>query len=219
MKRGLLSLLVVLFATGVYAELPYEKIVRIEGTLLVTADTDPTTMQALHLTPVSKKTGAAVEHFLCSGGFITPNGDIITAKHCTPMGAELVVQTYDGHEYQSEVRRRSRQHDLAILHIARFNNPYFVAPSTVPYVGESIAILGTPLGIPWVFAEGHIAKLAGDWIFVDMSVLPGNSGGVVFDGDGNAVGIATMVCTYGFGVTHLAIMESLESIADFMQDR
>lgn len=156
------------------------------------------------------------KHFICSGGFIDSNGDIITAKHCTE-GADLIdIVTSDNQYYRGTVVATSTLQDLAVIHIDRRNTPFFVLASSVTQ-GEDISTFGSPLGLTSTQSWGKVARLSGDLIFMDESVLPGNSGGVVFNKDEQLVGCAVSVAIVGMGVTHLAQAQGVDSVIFFLR--
>ena len=59
--------------------------------------------------------------------------------------------------------------------------------------GEHIRVLGSPLAEQETLSEGVIAKIDGDELLLDCSVLPGNSGSAVFNDAGELVGTAKAV--------------------------
>lgn len=153
--------------------------------------------------------------YLCSGSFIDGLGDIITAKHCVEKVDEIEVVTFDQKKYQATVINMSAQHDLALIHIDRLNTPFF-SPATAIRRGEPIFILGSTLGITNTLSAGVIAKLDGDYTFLDCGALPGNSGSAVFDSNEQLVGVLTAGMIVMFGTTHLNIAQSIDAITFFV---
>ncbi len=152
---------------------------------------------------------------ICSGSFIDAYGDIITAGHCAREAADIDVITSDNQTYRATITAVSATHDLALLHIDKLNTPHF-NPAQHLERGEKIFILGSPLGITNALSTGVIAKFDGDHTLIDCSALPGNSGSAVFDAEGNLVGVLTAGYVVGMGVTHLNVMQSLESVYFFV---
>ncbi len=151
---------------------------------------------------------------VCSGAFVTRNGHILTAKHCTQGAAEIVVLTADRQEYKATVLLESPTQDLAVIRIDRQNTPFFeLAESAVQ--GQPIHTYGSPLGIMGTYTTGVIARLNGDVSYVDCGILPGNSGGPVFNDNGEMVGVAVAGFIVMLGTTHLNVMQSLDSIIYF----
>lgn len=156
-------------------------------------------------------------HALCSGAFIDSIGDIITARHCTEGAASIDVVTFDNREYRAVIVATSTTHDLALLHIDRLNTQYFT-PAPEVKRGETVYILGSPLGIADTLSTGVVAKLGGDETLLDCSVLPGNSGSMVFDENQNMVGVATAGFIVILGTTHLNIAQGLDAVEFFIAE-
>ncbi len=156
-------------------------------------------------------------HYVCSGGFIAPNGLILTAKHCTEGASHLTVLTLDQQHYEATLVRVSDNQDLALIKIARTGVPFFTLATGVGR-GDVISTIGNPLAIPVAQFWGKVAKADGDLLFTDMTVLPGNSGGVVFNKDGELIGIEVAVCVVGFGISGLSISESLSAVREFLSE-
>lgn len=155
-------------------------------------------------------------HFVCSGGFIDGNGNILTAKHCTEDVELINILTSDNQIYKGTVIATSELQDLAVIHIDRRDTPFFVIASSVTQ-GESISTLGSPLALRGTQSWGKVARLSGDLILMDESILPGNSGGIVFNNKGQLVGVAVSVSIVGYGVTHLAQAQGADSIVFFLR--
>ncbi len=152
----------------------------------------------------------------CSGSFIDDHGDILTAKHCVTNFTTFLVQTYDRRMYKAVVIATSPVQDLALLHIARRDTPYFRFASSVRR-GEDIWTIGSPLGITDIVTQGIIAKLDGDDTLLDCGVLPGNSGGPVINKNHELVGVVIAGYTVMLGVTHLNVAQSLDAVVDFVE--
>lgn len=158
------------------------------------------------------RTGQAI----CSGAFVTNDGDILTAKHCIHTDAEIFVKTYDSQVYKATVKSTSPIHDLALIHIDKLDTPYFQLAQSVVRE-EKIFVFGSPLGITSTISTGIIAKLSGDLLLLDCSALPGNSGGPIFNETKELVGILTNVYVVGFGVTHLTVAQGKDAVFFFLK--
>jgi len=142
-----------------------------------------------------------------SGIFIDNRGYIATNHHVIKDAREIQVQFIrDGQlqKFKAEVVKSDSQNDLAVLKIVDNSFKPFV---NIPYnfkttesdVGTSVFALGYPkvylLGEEVKFTEGSISSRTGAYgsLCYQLSVplQPGNSGGPLFDSDGNLVGINT----------------------------
>lgn len=159
------------------------------------------------------QTETTVRRSVCAGAFVSPTGDILTARHCVE-GATSIDVIAGGREYRVVVRSVSKIHDLALIHIDSFNTPHFVLAKSLEQ-GQTIYALGSPLGITGSLSTGIVAKLNGDVNYIDCGILPGNSGGPVINTQGEMVGVATACFIVLLGTTHLNIIQSLEAIIGF----
>ena len=139
-------------------------------------------------------------------GFALNNGYIATNYHVVENAKSIKVQGVRGSfntEYNATVISTDKFNDLAIIKIndSRFNGfgtiPYRVKTSTSE-VGEDVFVLGYPLtttmGDEIKLTTGVISSktgFQGDVSLYQISapIQPGNSGGPLFDGNGNLIGI------------------------------
>jgi len=141
-------------------------------------------------------------------GFALNQGHIVTNYHVVEEAKTILVKGIKG-DFQTELKAKviatDKINDIAILKIddERFNGfgaiPYKVKRE-MSDVGESVWALGYPMtdvmGEEVKFTDGKISSRTG--IQGDMSVYqisvpiqPGNSGGALFDNNGNIVGITS----------------------------
>ncbi|HWC56868.1 MAG TPA: trypsin-like peptidase domain-containing protein, partial [Sphingomicrobium sp.] len=143
---------------------------------------------------------------LGSGFIVSPNGYIVTNNHLiaglTGTGTvdSVTVTTYDGKEYTARIVGRDDTSDLALLKIEAQNLPFVSwGDSTKARVGDWIIAIGDPYGVGSTVTAGIISALhrsiteAGGaydrYIQTDASINMGNSGGPMFDLNGNVIGI------------------------------
>ena len=139
-------------------------------------------------------------------GFALNNGYIATNYHVVENANTITVQGIRGNnndKYSASVIATDKVNDLALIQIkdSKFNGfgqiPYRVKTSTSD-VGEDIFVLGYPL----ITTMGNEIKLTtgvissktgymGDVALYQISapIQPGNSGGPLFDNQGNLIGI------------------------------
>lgn len=138
-------------------------------------------------------------------------GFVVTAAHVVADQKLVVVLTEAGDEQRAEVVLLDTLDDLAIVRIKSFAK---LAASTIacraPAVGEAISVRGNPLGLEFVSAWGRVSGLPralAHWrsvMIVNMAILPGNSGGPVFDADDRILGIAVGLIVLGGAPTTYA---------------
>ncbi len=140
-----------------------------------------------------------------SGFIISPNGYVVTNNHLV-QGAggqgtvdTVTVITTDGKEYPARIVGRDASSDLAVLKIEGGNLPYVNwGDSTRARVGDWVLAIGNPYGLGGTVTSGIISALhrgitgvgAYDrYIQTDAAINMGNSGGPMFDLNGNVIGI------------------------------
>lgn len=159
------------------------------------------------------KSGQAI----CSGSFVSPYGHVITARHCVAEATAITVVTDDGQEYEASTRAISKSQDLAVIQIGKFGTPYFKLAAPLVQ-GQTIRILGSPLGLTGTLTTGTVAKLFGDRLLMDCTALPGNSGGPVIDADGNLAGVLSAMIIVYMGPSHITVAQSIDSIKMFFYE-
>ncbi|MCF7847724.1 MAG: trypsin-like peptidase domain-containing protein [Kiritimatiellales bacterium] len=91
-------------------------------------------------------------------------------------------------------------HDLAVLRLKEFDTeitPVVFAPTEQMTVGETVFAIGNPMGLERTVTEGVVSQTHRNfggilYLQVDAPVNPGNSGGPLFNGRGQVVGIINM---------------------------
>lgn len=144
-----------------------------------------------------------------SGVIFTEDGYIITNHHVVEDAQSITVYLSDGTELEAGLAGTDERTELAVVKILQ-EGTYPAAPlgnSGDLKVGELVVVIGTPLGLSSTVTSGIVSALDRtvdadgrrfQMIQTDAAVNPGNSGGPLFDKEGNVVGIITMkeVTTY-----------------------
>src|SRR3954469_6592390 len=142
---------------------------------------------------------------LGSGFLISPDGYIVTNNHLiqglTGTGTvdTVTVTTIDRKEYTARIVGRDETSDLALLKIEGRGLPFVQwGDSTRARVGDWVIAIGDPYGVGSTVTAGIISALhraitntgAYDrYIQTDAAINMGNSGGQMFDLNGNVIGI------------------------------
>jgi serine protease Do len=147
---------------------------------------------------------------LGSGFIISADGYIVTNNHVVSgepgSNAEVSAITVimpDRTEYKAKLVGRDPTSDLAVLKIEANNLPFVkFGDSTRTRVGDWIVAIGNPFGLGGTVTAGIVSALhrvtgqggANDrYIQTDASINRGNSGGPMFDMNGNVIGINTLI--------------------------
>ncbi len=137
-----------------------------------------------------------------SGFFITADGYVVTNYHVINGAREITVSTYDGGSYPATVRGYEESNDIAVLKIEGSFTPAAIGRSSNLHVGDDILVIGNPLGsLSYTFTDGVVSYLnrmitdeTGTTIHMfqtNAAINEGNSGGPVYNMDGEVVGIAS----------------------------
>ena len=147
---------------------------------------------------------------LGSGFIISADGYVVTNNHVISgepgSNAEISAITVilpDRTEYKAKLVGRDTTSDLAVLKIEAKNLPYVsFGDSTRTRVGDWVVAIGNPFGLGGTVTAGIVSALhrvtgqggANDrYIQTDASINRGNSGGPMFDMNGNVIGINTLI--------------------------
>jgi serine protease Do len=142
---------------------------------------------------------------LGSGFIISADGYVVTNNHVVRPNdrAELesiTVTMPDGTEYPAKLVGRDAASDLAVLKISPRKDLPFVrfGDSSKARVGDWVIAIGNPFGLGGTVTSGIISAVYRNtgsgsaydrYIQTDASINRGNSGGPMFDMDGNVIGI------------------------------
>ena len=141
---------------------------------------------------------------LGSGFIISADGYVVTNNHVvSPQGRgtieEITVTMPDGAEYEAELIGKDPESDLAVLKIERREPFPFVqfGDSENARAGDWVVAIGNPFGLGGTVTSGIISSVlrtagAGAYdrfIQTDAAINRGNSGGPLFDMQGNVIGI------------------------------
>jgi serine protease Do len=142
---------------------------------------------------------------LGSGFIISPDGYVVTNNHLIQGEGgngtvdQVTVKMPDGREFPARIVGRDPPSDLALLKIEGSNLPFVnFGDSTRARVGDWVIAIGNPYGLGGTVTAGIVSALhrgitgvgAYDrYIQTDASINMGNSGGPMFDMQGNVIGI------------------------------
>lgn len=145
-----------------------------------------------------------VSEFAASGsGFvISEDGYIVTNHHVIADASSVKVAMYDGTTYEAKVIGSDSSNDLALLKIdASGLKPVAIGDSDSIAVGDQVAAIGNPLGeLTFSLTAGYVSALDRaintdgtpiNMLQTDAAINSGNSGGPLFDMNGNVIGITT----------------------------
>ncbi|MDA1324986.1 MAG: DegQ family serine endoprotease [Proteobacteria bacterium] len=140
---------------------------------------------------------------LGSGFVIDPTGHIVTNNHVIHGASKVQVKMQDGREFTAKVIGKDAKTDLALLKIQAVKPlPYVKFGNSAKLrVGNVVLAVGNPFGLGGTVTAGIVSARnrdinAGpydDFIQTDAVVNRGNSGGPLFNTNGDVVGVNTAI--------------------------
>ncbi|MEO8005785.1 MAG: Do family serine endopeptidase [Betaproteobacteria bacterium] len=143
-----------------------------------------------------------IQHGLGSGFIISPDGIILTNAHVVAEATEITVKLTDRREFDAKVLGVDKRTDIAVLKIEAKDLPYVkIGHASDLKVGEWVAAIGSPFGFENTITSGIVSAKARalpdenyvPFIQTDVAVNPGNSGGPLFNMDGEVVGMNSQI--------------------------
>ena len=140
---------------------------------------------------------------LGSGFIIDEEGLVVTNNHVIEGAEDIVVQVNGEKKFNAKVIGADPLSDIAVLKIESKEKflPVQFGDSDKARIGDWVIAIGNPFGLGGTVTSGIISarnRSIGlsryeDYIQTDASINSGNSGGPLFDMDGNVIGINTAI--------------------------
>jgi len=151
--------------------------------------------------PATQKGGSLGSGFIISAdGYVVTNNHVVSPSRSGATVDQITVILSDRREFEAELVGRDAASDLAVLKIKGTGFPFVrFAQGEPARVGDWVVAIGNPFGLGGTVTAGIVSALhrnigAGNYdryIQTDASINMGNSGGPMFDLEGNVVGINT----------------------------
>jgi len=149
--------------------------------------------------PQSKDKAQAVG----TGFIIDAKGVIVTNYHVVGKADTITVTMADGTKLPAKLMGGDEKTDLAVLKVESDKPLPFVSfgDATKIRVGQPVMAVGNPFGLGGTVTTGIVSARGrdiqsgpfDDYIQTDAAINRGNSGGPLFDMDGNVIGINTAI--------------------------
>jgi serine protease Do len=154
-------------------------------------------------TKPSGDNSTTVKDYVGSGFVIDPSGLIVTNYHVVEGAFEITVTFSNGNRLKGETLSASRLADLALVKV-NAGHPLPAAhwgDSDALQVGDQVFAAGNPFGLGISVSTGIVSALNrdiqnspyDDLIQTDAPINHGNSGGPLFDMQGNVVGVDSVI--------------------------
>ena len=173
---------------------------------------------------------------LGSGFVIDGSGLVVTNNHVIAEADEITVITHDGEKLEAKLLGKDPKTDLALLKVepTRPLQALKWGDSRISKVGDWVLAIGNPFGLGGTVTAGIISARgrdinAGpydDFLQTDAAINRGNSGGPLFNLDGEVIGISTAIYSptggsvgIGFAVPSQLARPVIEQLQKFGRTR
>lgn len=173
---------------------------------------------------------------LGSGFVISADGFIVTNNHVIDGADEIVIEFFDGKELEAKLIGTDEKTDIAVLKVEAEEPLPFVGfgDSDIARVGDWVMAIGNPLGQGFSVSAGIISarnrELRGggfdDFIQTDAAINRGNSGGPLFNMDGEVIGVNTAIISpnggsigLGFSMSSKVVSKVTDQLIEFGETR
>lgn len=175
------------------------------GLLLLSACAVAGGVSVSHLAQMEATTVKVIDtesgHLGSGSGVVISQHAVLTARHVVSDAdaGSVVIQFSDGTTAKGTVSYVDAKHDFAIV---KFDAGKEISVADVncdeQEWGTPVAVVGYPLGVGLMVTQGHVAATTGlkddgpvnGSVLLDVSINHGNSGGPVFNDDGEVLGLA-----------------------------
>lgn len=140
-----------------------------------------------------------------SGVILGSDGTIVTNHHVIEGATDITVTLRNGKQYSAKLVGSDAVHDIAVIKISADGLTYASFGQYTVKVGQTVVVIGNPLGsLGGSVTDGIISALDRDIVIdgvtmrllqTNASINSGNSGGGMFDLDGNLIGIVNAKST------------------------
>ena len=140
---------------------------------------------------------------LGSGFIIDSNGIVVTNNHVIKGAEDILVRVNGDKEYKAKIIGADPLSDIAVLQMETKDKftPVKFGNSDKSRIGDWVIAIGNPFGLGGTVTSGIISarnRSIGlsryeDYIQTDASINQGNSGGPLFNMDGDVIGINTAI--------------------------
>jgi len=177
---------------------------------------------------------------LGSGFVISEDGFIVTNNHVIAEADEILIEFFPGDgqpkkELPAKVIGTDEKTDIALLKVEASGPLQYVTfgDSDTARVGDWVIAMGNPLGQGFSVSAGIVSarnrELSGsydDYIQTDAAINRGNSGGPLFNMDGQVIGVNTAILSpnggsigIGFSMASNVVVKVVDQLREFGETR
>jgi S1-C subfamily serine protease len=181
----------------------------------------------------SPQGGMVSANGLGSGVLISSDGKILTAAHLVEAADATLVEFSDGELIPARVLGAVHNADVALLQLVHPPAKIVVAPlgdSDKMDVGDEVFLVGAPYGLSYTLTAGHISgrhsadnrisdTALREFLQTDAAINQGNSGGPMFNMNGEVVGIVTNILSQSGGSEGLGFVATSKMARQLLLDQ
>ncbi len=148
-----------------------------------------------------------------SGFVISEDGYIVTNAHVVDNATEISVALPDRREFVATLIGSDARSDIALLKVDASGLPTLtLGDSSSLNVGQWVLAIGSPFGFEYTATQGIVSAVSRSlpeenyvpFIQTDAAVNPGNSGGPLFDTNGEVIGVNSQIFSQSGGYMGLS---------------
>ena len=172
---------------------------------------------------------------LGSGFVVSEDGYIVTNNHVIDGADQIEIEFFSGNRLEAKLIGKDPKTDLALLKVESDKPLPFVpfGNSDLMRVGDWVVAVGNPLGQGFSVSAGIVSArgraLSGtydDFLQTDAAINKGNSGGPLFNMDGQVVGVNTAILSptggsigIGFSMASNVVSKVVSQLKQFGETR
>lgn len=145
-------------------------------------------------------------------GIVITQDTILTAAHVVSKSVKIKVLFTDGSTIDASVVASDELTDIAVIKLSEPKADSVlatIADSDGVKVGQPVYVIGSPMGNVGSLSTGHVSRIATReaaqlpkplmYVQTDASINSGNSGGGLFNADGQVIGVISFILTKSGG--------------------
>ncbi|MDR0809859.1 MAG: Do family serine endopeptidase [Gemmobacter sp.] len=172
---------------------------------------------------------------LGSGFVVSEDGYIVTNNHVIEGADEIEIEFFSGDRLPAKLVGTDPKTDIALLKVQSDKPLPHVnfGDSDLMHVGDWVVAMGNPLGQGFSVSAGIVSarnrELSGtydDYIQTDAAINKGNSGGPLFNMDGQVIGVNTAILSptggsigIGFSMASNVVSKVVDQLREFGETR
>ena len=172
---------------------------------------------------------------LGSGFVISADGYIVTNNHVIEKADDIEIEFFSGKRLKAKLVGTDPKTDIALLKVEADAPLPFVSfgDSDKMRVGDWVVAMGNPLGQGFSVSAGIVSArgraLSGtydDYLQTDAAINKGNSGGPLFNVDGQVIGVNTAILSptggsigIGFSMASNVVSKTVSQLKEFGETR